>query len=579
MFNLFKKVTQIMNNTDIELQSNKTKFECRNAMYFRSHDGSRDDLLLIKEKVHLPTGEVKNNLRFIENFKKPVYIHKKAFQNYTQKRVWKPIEEMDVYMTTEYELEDTIKRALNMPVGSYKSRKQLFRSPYIYGCDISTSSIIRKAYKEKFPDAVSNATVAVLDIETNVVSVRNEIIAVSLSFKNKAIVATTKEFLGTTPLPKEQFYEKLDKLTPDVRKKRKVDVEFIIADTPALAIIEVFRRAHKWQPDYIVGWNLMAFDIPEILKNLEYEGYNPANILSDPSVPPKYRKCQYVKGTTTKVTSSGKETPLAGYEQWHYLDVPASFFFIDAMCSFYWIRKGAALEENYKLDTILNKYANISKLQIEETKHLDGVDKHRIEQSMHKIEYLVYNLWDCISLEILDETTNDLEKKFGVLLGVSDIANFTSNPKRLKDALHFYVQEDEKFKGVLGTASDQMSIDLDKDVPSLSGWIVALATERLIDNGLRMVEELPDYRTKAHAHSSDIDISSGYPNIEITMNVSKDTTYHELARIEGLTEDEWRIAGLNMLGGKVNSLSFAHTVYKLPKVDEVYQKWVESQKA
>ena len=101
-----------MNNTDIELQSNKTKFECRNAMYFRSHDGSRDDLLLIKEKVHLPTGEVKNNLRFIENFKKPVYIHKKAFQNYTQKRVWKPIEEMDVYMTTEFELEDTIKRAL-----------------------------------------------------------------------------------------------------------------------------------------------------------------------------------------------------------------------------------------------------------------------------------------------------------------------------------------------------------------------------------------------------------------------------------------------------------------------------------
>lgn len=551
----------------------KPKLECRNAMYFRSNDHSEDDLIVVKEKIHRPDGKLENHIRLIPNFQKPVYVHKPAFRNYTQKRVWAPKSEMDVYYTTEYKMNDTIKRALNLPLGIYKSRKQLCRSPYVYGSDISTSSIVRKKYKDTWPDAVSDATVAVLDIETNVMSVRGEIISIALSFKDKAIVATTKEFLGNTPLPKEQFYKKLDELTPDVRGKRKVNVEFVICDTPSLAVKEIFKRAHEWQPDYIIGWNLMAFDIPKIIENLEYEGFNPADVLSDPMIPKKFRRCYYNKGTEVKRTSSGKETPLAGYEQWHWLDVPASFFFLDAMCVFFHIRRGSPLEENYKLDTILTKYTGRGKLHIEETKDLEGVDKHRIEQQYYKIDYLVYNLWDCVGLEVLDEETKDICKKFGVLAGVSDLGNFTSNPKRLADAIHFYVQESEKFNGVLGTVSDQMKTDLDMEVPSLSGWIVALATERLLDNGLRMVEELPDFHTKAHAHSSDIDISSGYPNIEITMNMSKDTTFHELCKIEGLTEDEWREAGLNMLGGKVNSISFANTVYKLPKPEEVYRLW------
>lgn len=558
--------------------SKEVKYECRNAMYFKANDFSGDDIVLVKEYQHHPDGKITKYLRQIHNYQKPIYIHKPAYRTYKQKRVWMPKDQMDVYYTTEAKLDDQLKILTGQSLNSYIPRKQICRNPYIYGTDISTPSIIRKQYKDRYPTAISIPSVAVLDIETNVKSARGEIIAIALTFKDKAVIATTEDFLDTTPLPVEKFYKKLDEITPEVRRDRHCNVEFLICKTPARAIIEVFKRAHEWKPDFITGWNLMGFDIPKIMSDLEYEGYDPANVLSDPSVEPRFRTCKYMKGQTLKKTASGKMQPLAGYEQWHWLNVPASFFFIDSMCLYFQIRKGGALEENYKLETILNKWIKRGKVGIPEADHLDGVDLHRFMQERYKIEYLVYNLFDCVGVEILEETINDITKRFPILAGVSDYGNYTSNPRRLADALHFFVQEDPEFNGVLGTASDQLKTELDSHVVGLDGWIVALPTERLQENALDNIKEIPGLLTKMRAHSSDIDIASGYPNIEIGMNMSKDTTVHEISRIEGLTYEEQRVIGLNILGGKANSLSIAMKLYGLPKPQDMYNAYQQSRR-
>lgn len=552
-------------------------YECRNAMYFPARDSFTDDLILIKEKVHYDNGDVESRLKQINNYKRPVYIHKEAYRNYTQKKVWKPKREMDVYYCTEASVTDTIKKALGIPLGKHMSRKQLCRSPYVYGTDVAPTAIIKREYKKRWPANVSNASVAVLDIETNVLSPDGEIIAIALSMKDKAIIVTTKDFIGTTPLPEETFFKLLDKLTPEVRNERQCNVKFVIADTPALAVIEVFKCAHKWQPDFITGWNLMGFDVPEIIRNLEREGYEPADILSDPSVHPRFRKCVYHQGPTKKKMTSGKIGPLMNFEQWHWLEVPASFFFIDAMCLYYQVRRGGPMEDSYKLDDILTSNIGRGKVGIEEADHLDGVDKHIFMQTKYKMEYLVYNLFDCIGLEILDEKTGDIYNKLPVLIGVSDYGIYTSNPKRLVNALNFFIEESEEFQGVIGTVSDKMKLEIDEDVRSLNGWVVALPTERLIDNGMKFVKELPDYATKSHGQTSDIDVSSGYPNIEIAMNMSKDTTYHELIRVEGMTDEDMRVLGLNMLAGKVNSMEFANKLYKLPYPEKVWEVWQQQE--
>lgn len=558
------------------MSEKQMQYECRNAMYFKANDRSGDDIILVNEKIHHPSGEIKNNLRIIKNYQKPIYIHKPAYQKYKQKRVWAPKSEMDVYWTNEARLQDKLKQILGLRMDRYMPLKEIYRNPYIYGADISPTVLVRKKYKDSFPEAISNASVAVLDIETSVTSAKQEIIAIALTFKEKAILVTTKQFLGSYPDPEARFFKRLDELLPEVRHKRKVNVEFVIADDDVDAILRVFKKAHEWQPDYITGWNLMGFDIPKIVDTLENVGIDPAQVFSDPRIEPRFRSYRYVKGQTQKRMSSGKMMPLAGYMQWHWVSTPASFFIIDAMCAFYAIRRGQAMEENYKLDTILEKYIGRGKVGIPEADHLGGVDKHRFMQTQYKIEYLVYNLFDCIGIEMLDEKTGDLSKTFGVTAGVSDFGNYNSNPKRLSDAIFFFVQEDEQFKGVLGTVSDDLKTDLDKFVPSLDGWIVALATERLIENGNCSLRELPHWHTKIHAHSADIDISSSYPNGEITMNISKDTTVHELHRIQGLTLEEQKILGLNMISGRANNLMISTKLYKLPHPTETYKMYKQA---
>lgn len=555
----------------------KPRFECRNAMYFKATDYSGDDIIFVKEIKHNPDGTTEPGIRIFNNFKKPVYIHKEGYRKYKQKKVWAPKSEMQVYYSTEARLDETIKKALGIPVGRYMSRRQLCRSPYVYGTDITTTSMVKKLYKDKFPKTVSPATLAVLDIETSVVSGKNEIIAISLSFKDKAITVTTEAFVGTTPMVKEKFFRKLDELTPEVRRDRHCDVEFVVCKTVGEAICRVVQRAHEWKPDFIGGWNVMAFDVPKIIKALEDEGLNPADVFSDPSIEPRFRRCVYKRGTTQKTMASGKQMGKAGYEQWHWLDIPATFYFIDQMCLYYQIRRTGPLEENYKLDTILKKHINQGKVEIEEALHVDGVDRHRLMQEKYKVEYLVYNLFDCIGLEMLDEKTGDIRQTLPLLAGISDYANYTSNPRRLADSLHFFVQENEHFNGVIGTASDQLKTEIDDYVPKRTDWIVTLPTERLQPMALDIIKEIPGLETKIHAHSADLDVASGYPNIERATNMSKDTTVHELYKIQGLTNQEVRVVGLNLVAGKVNSISIARKLFDLPSPDEMFSAFMQEQ--
>lgn len=557
---------------------NKKQYECRNTLYFKAKDHSGDDIVLVKEYIHHPDGTIKPNLRIIENYQKPIYLHKPAFRTYQQKRVWRPLDEMEVFYSNEARLDDKLKQILGIPLGRFMRRKEICRNPYIYGTDIPPTALVKNDYAKRWPDALSKPTFAVLDIETDVRSDNKNIVAITLSFKDKAIIATTKHFIGTIVNPEEKFFKKLDELTPIVRKERNVNVEFVIAPTPATAVIEIFKRAHEWQPDFICGWNLMGFDIPVILDSLTQEGYRPEEILSDPRVPARYRECVYFKGRTVQEKSDGeKAQPLSGYEQWHWLSCPASFYFIDSMCLYFQVRKGKPLEENYKLDTIMKKHLNLGKIEIDEVKDIEGIDRHLIMQSKYKIEYLVYNLFDCVGLELLEEKIRDVTDTMPALAGVTHLSKYTSNPTKLVEALHFFAQEHPEIKGVLGTVSDELRSQLDKYVTSRSGWIVTLPSERLLDVGLKILKEFPDVRTKIRGQSGDIDVTAGYPNIEIGMNMSKDTTVHEIYKIEGLEEEERRVVGLNILGGKVNTINIARTLYGLPKPEEMYQAFLNQQ--
>jgi hydrogenase maturation factor len=97
----------------------------------------------------------------------------------------------------------------------------------------------------------------------------------------------------------------------------------------------------------------------------------------------------------------------------------------------------------------------------------------------------------------------------------------------------------------------------------------------MADTGLRIIEECPDIATSIFKDVADLDIVGTYPNEEILMNISKETTKRELCSIRGIAESVRRTQGINLTGGHTNAVevcveffgaaSFAKTLEEFEK--------------
>lgn len=53
------------------------------------------------------------------------------------------------------------------------------------------------------------------------------------------------------------------------------------------------------------------------------------------------------------------------------------------------------------------------------------------------------------------------------------------------------------------------------------------------------------------------------------MNISKETTYRELSRMEGIPEHVQRANSINLTGGHTNAMQFCNEIYGLPTATEL----------
>ena len=201
-----------------------------------------------------------------------------------------------------------------------------------------------------------------------------------------------------------------------------------------------------------------------------------------------------------KVTASGRKMALSAAERWNTFYIAAGFYCIDAMCLYQKIRIAGGKDPSYALDAILTKELGIRKLKFKEADHLVGIGWHVFMQKNFKMEYLIYNIFDCISIELLDEQNMDMSNKISMLSGSSDYAQFPSQPRRTCNELHFFALEHKK---VIGSTSDQMGNELDKYVTSTEGWIVTLPTHMVVENGIKCIKEFPELVTKIRLHVAD----------------------------------------------------------------------------
>lgn len=538
-------------------------YECQHAFYAPRHD-NESDMLFIKEYIHLKDGRKLINKRKLIDHPRKFWITNPRYRNHKDKLEWVEREQVDEYESPQYAMCDEMARILRY-YGPRRDLRTLAECHWIYGADISPTSLIRQRYRNTFPKCRRPAsTMATLDLETDVIKGHKKPIISVVTYKDRACLAICREWLdGYSPDEfKNEVRAAFNKHLGTHIEARRLNVELIILDTPGQICAHAIKRLHEWQPDFVNVWNI-NFDMPKIIDCLSEEGFDLARVFSDPDVPDEYAYFYYHQGKPERPMRSGKILKLTSKEQWHTVDAPATFQWVDGMCYYYYRRKTNGMM-SVGLDNCLDRHCNLGKLKFPEVKGEGTLQWHQTMQRHHRYKaiYCAYALFDGIGLEILDEKTKDVAINLVEDIGFSDLRWLNSMPKGLADALHYSVLS----RGwVLGTVSNNMETPIDKILPDINGWIIAMPTYNLYAGGIPVIKEMPHLKSLVFIHVFDADVVRTYPTCGQILGVSRETTYKERTiKVKGMTEDQIREWGVNFSCGITNAVELCVTGLGLP---------------
>lgn len=548
---------------------------------------------MVKEMIHYKDGSSKPNIRFWKNFKRTFGVTKQHERRHRDKKEWERVERLNIYETRQCDMISKIRQVLNVRDPALRSlraiactrtkdeeKDQGVSGAYLYGADILSTAVLKHNYQEKFPQLNTPYTSAPLDIETDVVNGTEDPIIIVCALGKEVHTTIMSTFVAGQVDAENRLRQLLMEKLGDIVTKRQIEWKITWCDHPAQLIIKQFEWIHERKPDFVSCWNI-DFDIQRILATLKKYDISAVDVLSDPSVPEAYRFCNYVQGPSQKITASGVVKPLTPAERWHTLYVPASYYVMDAMCLYYQIRNQEQKEQSYGLDAILNKEIKRGKLTFDGiTSVTEGtLEWHQEMQKYYPLEYIIYNFFDGVGMQELEDKIQDMALKLPMFAGCSDFANFKSQPRRMVDDLHYYClahrSEDAPEGLMIATTSNNMRDAIDAKTVDTEGWIITLPAHLVHDNGLQVIKHAPWLRTNFRGHTGDLDVSASYPTNEEVMNISKETTHRELIGIEGISLYERKMSGINLSGGPTNAVEIATTLFGLPKLDEILDAFRE----
>lgn len=548
-------------------------YECQHAFYTKRIDG-QSDMLFLKEYIHLKDGRKLINTRQLIDRPRKYWITQERYRNHTDKLEWVEVEQCHEYAAPQYALADEIALKLRKYTGR-RDLRALADTNFVHGADISPMSLIRQQYRNTYPNCRrALSSMATLDLETDMIWGTEEPIIAEVSFKDRACLAINKKWLdGEDPVFfVQKVRDSIERNLGEYVKERNINVEIVVLDTPGQIVAHVISRLHQWKPDFVNVWNI-RFDMPKMIDWLCREGYDLADVFCDPSVPDEYKYFEWKEGKEERKNRKGKVFKLKSCERWHNVDCPASFQWVDGMLYYYQRRKTDGMM-SVGLDACMERHCKKNKLKFD-IQNVSSAEWHRIMQRTpkHRADYCAYALWDGVGLEILDETTGDVGINLVEDIGFTDLKSLTSMPKGLADALHYFVLA----RGwVLSCVSDSMETAIDRLLPDVDNWIVALPTYNVEQCGLRVIKDMPSIVSQIFAHVFDADVVRTYPTVGQILGVSKETTYRERTiNIRGMTEQQVREWGINLSSGEVNAVELCVTGLGLPSLDQLLVDYKE----
>jgi len=514
-----------------------------------------EDIHIVKELVHKPNGEILDNIRIIKDYKRPFWVTKEIYRNHTEKKESEDIKKVDMFLSTESDLGKNIAPRLG---DNYIGITDLYRlkdSPYLYGIDVDSRTFLKYQYFKKYGAFSTPYRVGTFDIEVNVLT--NEIIIATFATPKEIHTYILKSFLGSIQNPEKRIKDLYDKHIPE-HSLGNPELIIKVFDDEVTLLKEIFKAANYANIDFLAIWN-MDYDIPTIVEKLEEKNVNPADIFHFDKIPEKYKYFKYKQGKKQKVTESGKTIPINPEEQWHTVKTTSNFYIIDAMSAHRYVRVGGKnVPGGYSLDNILKHEKVAKKLKFDSDIGLEGVEWHIYMVNNKPLEYVVYNIWDAMSMLELDKKTKDLELAVPILSDISHFDVFNSGPRKLVDGFMFFYLE---YGRVLGVRPG--NLDPDK-LLGLDEWIVTMPGYRIMENGLRVTDEDFKIKTNIRLGVYDADAVSSYPSCTKAANVSKDTTHREILSIEGIDKSTFKKQNINLLYGPTNAVEWCTTMLNFP---------------
>jgi len=551
------------------------------------------DIHLIKVKNYYEDGTEKNDLIHVLDFKRSYYVTKEYYRNYKQTKEFLELNKLDKKTTTQTDLLKSISRTFNKPVNNLRNFKD---NKYIFGASICSTSIIKNLYLEKYKDSILKFDVAQLDIEANPVT--NEILIASLSFKDEIYTFINKDFLNIkNDNDILNYKDKLNKLFKELipcDKTIKDTKTFIeIVDSEWNIIKNLFDKAHELKPDIISIWNL-PYDIGTILERTKYLNKNPKELFVDP----KYRTLidyyKYQEGRKYLVTAEGDRKSIDIHLRWNYVECAASFFILDALSVYGRLRmQESKVVGGYGLDNILKINGLGGKLKLDNDEKLEGIEWHLYMQSKKPLEYIIYNMWDVLSMRNLERKTKDISNTLPVLCNVTNLKYFDKQTVTITDTLYFHYLKNNK---VIGNCPNEFTKEETTSL-GLRDWIVTLPIDNTVNNGLKIIKENPNHVTNIRSFVADYDVTSSYPTAICVGNVSKTTTKSLL--VKGLNivpktylDNNKNISyksmfkeinrnllieqNMNILHNEYNSIEWCVSLCKFPTIKEIEDRFKET---
>lgn len=464
--------------------------ECKHATYSLSRD-LQHDMLTVKEWVTLKDGSRYPTVRLFKDWKRPVWITKEPYRDHPDKIQFEDLKRVDLIKCRQMDLGFEIYQRLHTGRPS-DSIKRLSRKPYVYGADFGSEVYLKQMYMDKWKGSFQANKVTVFDAETNVWEPGQKAILWSEVNEEEVILYYSRAWMKGNPNyeddVREEYYRTLPQYLDYVRKKlghkktgkypewidtiEKLPLRFVPGDDHVDITLKMVDHFHLTQPDLITGWNVF-FDANVVHEALIDGGYDPADILSDPRVPPEFRLAYLEEGPASKKTANGTEMRLAPQERWHKTLHTASWRISDSQQLYWQLRKAKGKENGgYGLDAVLTRQIGIGKvkMQTEDSDIPSGtIHWHMEMQKKYHVAYGVYSIFDSVGLRIQEYKNNDLTSQISALAGSIDYSQFNSQPKINSVDMHMFALR-EKGK-VLCTTSDQMETEADSEILSRDGWI------------------------------------------------------------------------------------------------------------